>query len=147
MAQDVCEGDGDEHGEQDGVDGGSLGAGHVEEEGEEADADVEDFAGDFVFVDLEVMLVLTEEYVWYFCDIQMIAILDGWESSLVDLGSCSFLASNFCWLALGLSARLMCHLVSTRGSSSGRLAAFCRSSRSFFACDRPHHFAVWGSGS
>lgn len=37
MAQDVCEGDGEEHGEEDGVDGGGLRAGDVEEEGEEAD--------------------------------------------------------------------------------------------------------------
>lgn len=52
MAQDVGEEDGDQHGEEDGVDGGGLDACCVEGEGEEADADVQDFAGDLVFVDL-----------------------------------------------------------------------------------------------
>jgi hypothetical protein len=52
VADEVGGGDGDEHGEQHGVDVVGLAAGAVEEEGDEADGDVEDFAGDLVPVDL-----------------------------------------------------------------------------------------------
>lgn len=52
VAQEVGAENGDQAGEQDGVDRGGLDADGVEGEGEEADGDVEDFAGDFVFVDL-----------------------------------------------------------------------------------------------
>lgn len=50
MAQQVGYGYGDEAVEERGVDGRGLDAGEEERDGEEADADVEDFAGDFVFV-------------------------------------------------------------------------------------------------
>jgi hypothetical protein len=40
------------------VDGGGLGVCGVQEKGQEADADVEDFAGDLVLVDLDVQLAM-----------------------------------------------------------------------------------------
>jgi hypothetical protein len=52
VAQEVGAENRDQAREKDGVDGGGLDAGGVEGEGEEADGDVEDLAGDFVFVDL-----------------------------------------------------------------------------------------------
>jgi len=52
VPQEVGAEDGDQAGEQDGVDGGGLDTRGVEGEGQEADGDVEDFAGNFMFVDL-----------------------------------------------------------------------------------------------
>jgi hypothetical protein len=46
------------------VDGGCLGAGDIEEEAEEADADVEDFARDFVLVDLLVVRTVVSLRIW-----------------------------------------------------------------------------------
>jgi hypothetical protein len=57
VAQQVGEEDGDEAVEQGRVDGRGLDAGEEEGDGEEADGYVQDFAGNFVFVDLLCMLV------------------------------------------------------------------------------------------
>jgi hypothetical protein len=54
VAQDVCGGDGEKQGEQEWMDGADLDAAGVEVEGQEADGDVQDFAGDFVAVYLDV---------------------------------------------------------------------------------------------
>jgi len=51
VARVVDAGDGNQGAEQPGVDGGGAGAARVEVQGEEADAEVEGFAGDFVAVD------------------------------------------------------------------------------------------------
>jgi hypothetical protein len=52
VAEQISAEDGDKTGKEDGVDGGGLDASGVEGEGEEADGYVEDFTGNFVFVNL-----------------------------------------------------------------------------------------------
>lgn len=57
MADDVGEGDGNEEGQEDVVNLGSLSACAVQADCEKADGDVEKLAGDFMAVDLSELVV------------------------------------------------------------------------------------------
>lgn len=82
-----------------------LRADAVEKDGEKADRDVQDLAGDLVSVNLPTSAV--DLVVWRAYS-RMTAISGGWESSPEDLGFCSFPSSNSCLLALAIGGRLRC---------------------------------------
>lgn len=83
-----------------------LRAGAVEEDGEKADGDVQDLAGDLVSVNLSTSTVGSQQG-WCVYS-RMTAIFGGLESSLEDSDSCSFPSSNSCSLALVTGGRLKC---------------------------------------
>ena len=58
MAHKVGRSNGDQECQKDRMDLGELAAGAVEEDGEEADGDMEDFSGDLMAVNLEYSLAL-----------------------------------------------------------------------------------------
>jgi hypothetical protein len=90
------------------MNGRGLDARGVEGEGEEANGDVEYFAGDFVFVDLRLFSYCSWE--WEGMDVRRTAISGGWGSGRADLGCGSFLASNSCWPARDSNGRWRCRL-------------------------------------
>jgi hypothetical protein len=97
----VGKGDWYQYGKEDVVYLGRLRADAVEEYGEEADGDMEDFARYLVFMDLLSLAAASSQMSRVYS--RRTAIAGEWESNLGDSDSCSFPASNSYWLELAIS--------------------------------------------